>query len=132
MRDGYSEGQPDGRAFTKMSAGPAKARRLSSAGVRPVQGSLVLDFAQRATLERFWSEDLMGGVRAFYVRDQYRDGLPFGVELDGAIVGVLADADSTVLVMDSWWLARFGENGISYSPWGALHWQVSFTLEVLP
>jgi hypothetical protein len=132
QRDGYNETLPDGRAFAKMSAGPSKSRLLTSAAVRPVQGSLILSFAERATLDRFWLEDLRRGSRAFYFPDQFLDGLPMGVEAEGEIVGALADADHTVIVMDAWWLCRFAEGGIQYSRRSPKRWQASFTFEVLP
>jgi len=132
ISDGFTETLPDGRAFAKMSSGPAKSRLLTSAAVRPVQGSLILSFAERATLDRFWLEDLRRGSRAFWFRDQFLDGMRFGVEAEGEIVGALADADHTVIVMDAWWLCRFGEGGIQFSEWSPKRWQASFTLEVLP
>jgi len=132
QRDGYTETVPEGRAFAKMSSGPSKSRLLTSAAVRPVQGSLLLSFAERATLDRFWLEDLRRGSRAFWFRDQFRDGLPMGVEAGGEIVGALADADYAVIVQDAWWLCRFGEGGIQYSRRSTVRWQASFTLEVLP
>ena len=132
QRDGYNETLPEGRVFAKMSAGPAKSRLVTSAAVRPVQGSLVLTFAERGALDRFWAEDLRRGSRAFWFRDQFRDGLPLGAEAGGEIVGALADADFAGIVQDAWWLCRFGEGGIQYSRRSAVRWQASFTLEVLP
>jgi hypothetical protein len=132
QRDSLAETLPDGRLFQKMSAGPAKSRLVTSAAVRPVQGTMVLTFAERATLDRFWSEDLRRGSRAFWFRDQFRDGLPLGAEAGGEIVGALADADYAVIVQDAWWLCRFGEGGIQYSRRSTGRWLASFTLEVLP
>lgn len=133
LRDGYSEAGPDGRLRQPMSTGPAKVRRLTSAAVREVQVSLLLSPDQRATLDGFWDDDLAGGVRAFWFPDQVRDGVVLDAEEAGVSLGPMLTEDEEEILIDAWWLARFGEGGLSFEPAGIPgYWIASLTLEVLP
>ena len=50
---------------TEMDAGPPKARRRYTAGIRMVRGTIRVTKAQRATLDTFWVTTLEGGTLAF-------------------------------------------------------------------
>ena len=63
--DGYGETPPDTTLRTGMDAGPAKVRRRSTAGIRPLSVQLDLDAAQVETLDGFYVATLQGGALAF-------------------------------------------------------------------
>ncbi len=63
--DGYGETPPDTTLRTAMGAGPAKVRRRTTAGIRPLSVHLDLDAAQVETLDTFYLETLQGGALAF-------------------------------------------------------------------
>lgn len=63
--DGYGEAPPDTIMRTNMGAGPAKVRRRSTAGIRPLSVLLDLDATQVETLDAFYVETLHGGAVAF-------------------------------------------------------------------
>lgn len=124
--DGYSEKLRDGRLLTKTSAGPGKARLRFSAAVIPVAATMRLDYDAKARFERFWNEDTKGGVLAFLLPDQTHDGLPV---LSG--YEPLLDSAGNPIVMVSEWLAMFGQEAPTLTPWG-VEFMASFTLNVMP
>jgi len=63
--DGYGEAPPDTALRTGMDAGPAKVRRRSTAGIRPLSVQLDLDAAQVETLDDFYVETLRSGALSF-------------------------------------------------------------------
>ncbi len=63
--DGYREAPPDTALRTRMDAGPAKVRRRSTAGIRPLSVQLDLDAAQVETLDSFYVEALESGALGF-------------------------------------------------------------------
>ena len=63
--DGYGESPPDTVLRTKMDVGPAKIRRRSTAGIRPLSVQLDLDATQVAALDAFYLGTLQGGALAF-------------------------------------------------------------------
>jgi hypothetical protein len=62
---GYGESPPNTVIRTEMSAGPAKVRRRSTAGVRPIACQVRLSHAQRAILDAFFVDDTKSGSLAF-------------------------------------------------------------------
>lgn len=131
-REGYEEGIGDPRLAQKMQTGRSTMRRQTRRAVRPVSASVYLDTAQRARLERWWDEDLRGGVRAFTVRDQARDGVPLLVAVGGGSAVPLLAAPGLPLLVSAHWLCRIAEGAITYRYLGGPHWQASFALEILP
>jgi len=63
--NGYSESAADNLLRTSMDVGPAKQRRRSAAGPRPVSGSLKMTAAQIATFKTFYITTLLGGSLRF-------------------------------------------------------------------
>jgi len=61
----YSETAPNLVIRTTMDAGPAKVRRRFTAGVRPIDGLLVLTDDQLGVLDGFFLNDCAGGAIAF-------------------------------------------------------------------
>jgi hypothetical protein len=128
LRDGYSEQLRDGRLFTKASAGPPKTRRRYSAAVLPVTASIVVDYAAKARLERFWTEETDWGALPFIMPDQTHDGVPI---LTSAGVPMLTSAGVPMLITAKW-LAMFSEGAApKFEPWG-VQFKSSFSLTVLP
>jgi hypothetical protein len=62
---GYSEQPPDIIVETKMDAGPPKARRRFSAGIRPIKVKMLMTTAQVETLDVFYITTLAGGALTF-------------------------------------------------------------------
>lgn len=69
LRADYEESLPELRLRTSTDIGPAKVRRRSSAGVRPVSGSMVLTKSQRDALIAFYRSDLVEGSLRFSMAD---------------------------------------------------------------
>lgn len=113
--------------MTKTSYGPGKMRRRFSSAVLPVTASIRLDYDMKSRFERFWTDDTLGGVLAFYLPDQTHDGIPI---LDGPGFPVLDGAGEPILTT-AFWLAVFGQDAPTFTPWG-LDFTVSFTLNVMP
>ncbi len=65
LAPGFDEQPPDERIRTPMEVGPAKLRRRTSAGVRPIKGSIRCSLTQRATFDEFYRSTLSGGVLPF-------------------------------------------------------------------
>jgi hypothetical protein len=63
--EGYVETPPKNVLRTQMDAGPAKLRRRFTAGVRPVQGRLLLDRDEIEFLDSFYQNDLAAGSLPF-------------------------------------------------------------------
>jgi len=103
--DGYSEGIADVRLRSQMDVGPAKVRRRSSAGVRPLSGNMNLTGEQLSALETFINVTTQGGTLAFTFPDPRSDG-----DL----------------------LCRFSENMPTWTIVGPNIYSVSLQLEVLP
>lgn len=128
LTDGYSEKSRDGRLFSRTSAAPGKVRRRYSSAVLPVSAALIVDYPQKARLERFWSEETALGSMPFIMPDQTHDGLYL---LDESGTPILNEAGVPILISANW-LARFSENGgPQFTPWG-LRFNASFQLDVLP
>ena len=62
---GYSESAPKLSLRTTMDAGPAKARRRFTAGVRPIKGKLLLTALQVEVLWDFWMNLCASGATPF-------------------------------------------------------------------
>ena len=127
LRDGYSEKLRDGRMFSRAQSGPGKVRRRYSSAVLPVSASLIIDEAQKARFERFWTEETSGGVLPFTMPDQTHDGLQL---LDGGGLPILDGGGLPILVTANW-LARFAQEAPQITPWG-LQFTAVFQLDVLP
>ena len=63
--DGYSESMADNRLRTSMDVGPAKQRRRSAAGARPVTWSPKMTTAQLETFKTFYNSTLLNGTLRF-------------------------------------------------------------------
>lgn len=72
--DGYSETMADNLLRTSMDAGPAKQRRRSAAGARPVSGTLKMTAAQMATFKTFYYTTLLSGALRFSWTDPITGG----------------------------------------------------------
>jgi len=61
----YSDALADTLVRTQMDVGPAKVRRRTTAGVRAMTASFVLDDTQVGTLVTFYDTTLDGGAQPF-------------------------------------------------------------------
>ncbi len=61
----YTETAPNLVIRTTMDAGPAKVRRRFTAGVRPIDGLLILSEDQVEELDEFYFNDCQGGALSF-------------------------------------------------------------------
>lgn len=64
-QDGYQEKLPKLFIRTAMEAGIPKRRRRFSSSVRPIQGQMLLTFAEMQIFEDFYMNDLAGGSQTF-------------------------------------------------------------------
>lgn len=103
--DSFAQALGDGRLRSQTDTGPAKVRRRSSAMPAALMGSLVMTYAQLATLRTFVDSALAGGSLPFTFPDQAG-----GSDL----------------------LVRFGENLPTWRRHGAGRVMVEIELEVLP
>lgn len=125
----FTAGSREGRLATQTDVGPGKTRRRSSAAVRPVSATVIVDWDGRMRFERFWDEETQGGVLPFLIRDQLVDDLPLTSEHR-----TLYGDDGAMLLIQTYWLVQFD---IEQKPaWsvigGGPHLQVRFGLKVLP
>jgi hypothetical protein len=67
--NGYQEEAANLVITSQPDIGPAKIRRRSTAGVRPVKGNLTLTKTQLQTLLGFYNDDLLGGALRFSWED---------------------------------------------------------------
>ena len=65
LLEGYGEQPPDEIIRTPMETGPAKVRRRSTAGPRPVSATIDLTRDQVETLDDFYRNTLGGGALSF-------------------------------------------------------------------
>lgn len=63
--NGYNETAANNLLRTSMDVGPAKQRRRSTAGPRPVTGKLVMTSTQLGTFKAFYITTLLGGSLRF-------------------------------------------------------------------
>jgi len=75
LAQGFSERAPNTLIRTTMEAGPPKARRRFTAGVRNIECQLRLTPAQTATLDLFFDTTIAGGALSFDWKHP-RDGAP--------------------------------------------------------
>jgi len=99
----------DGRIRTQMDAGPPKMRRKYTAVREIVNHSMIMDGADKKTLDNFWENNLNGGVERFDWSDPTTDNTvefrfvePYGAKLLSG-----GDSDSR-------------------------QWEISMTLEIMP
>lgn len=128
QREGYSRGFADGRLSTPMEAGPPKTRRRFSSAVKPLTVTMDEREDAFARLERFYEEELRGGVLPFLLPDQARDGLPLMADVG---VPLLDDAGRPLLV-SAWWLVMFGGNLPTPQDRGGGWYRSTFSLSILP
>ncbi|MFG1364652.1 hypothetical protein [Xanthobacter versatilis] len=126
--DGYSEGVGDGRLRQAMDAGPPKMRRRSSAATRPVRARLWVDFDGMARLKRFWAEGVAGGSLPFLFPDQTVDGLALLTDDSSQLL----TESGAPLIITSWWLVMFGQEGLAFDAQGPALLGASFGLDILP
>ena len=65
LMDGYGEAAPNVLLRSQMEIGPAKVRRRSSAGIRPVKGYLILTLEELEIFKAFHHDDLEDGALRF-------------------------------------------------------------------
>ncbi|WP_370194167.1 MULTISPECIES: hypothetical protein [Aurantimonas] len=128
QRDGYSRGAGDGRQFSPMGQGPAKARRRYSAVVRPISGSFIFSTNELARFERFWDEDTDGGVLPFLIIDAVNHDQPLLTD-EG---DVLTTEAGIPLLISAWWIVMFGQDAWSADAIGGDTYRVSMQLSVMP
>jgi hypothetical protein len=95
----------DARTRTPMDVGPPKVRRRVSAAPQPVAGVIRCTQAQSARLERFWDEELQGGVLPFMFPGQVYNNA-FLLDEDG---DELLTEDGDNLLVAEVWLVQFAE-----------------------
>lgn len=123
----YKETAPNLVIRTQMDAGPAKVRRRFTAGIRAIEGLLVLDEDQLAVLDNFFLSDCQGGALSFswtYQRE-WQD-VDFDADTD-----TNTDSDTRPV---SWAPATFRfVKPPAYSDTGdGRHYEVTLSLEILP
>ena len=128
LRDGYSEGMPDGRLRSAMEGGPPKVRRRFSSAARPVQAAIKVTTSGKGRLENFWLEETLGGSLPFHFP---RPGIDGEFILTDGVVPLLGP-DGLPIRSAAWWLVLFGEQPPVFTPVQGVYWRAAFTLSVLP
>lgn len=128
VQDGYGRGFGDGRQFVAMGQGPAKTRRRYSAVVKPVSGLFMASADQLARLERFWDEETDGGALPFLIIDAVFHGAPLLTDTGD----ILTNEDGVPLLIESWWIAMFGESAPEATAVSHDHYRISVQLNVMP
>ncbi|WP_424360255.1 hypothetical protein [Methylocystis parvus] len=126
LRDALSGAMPDSLLRAQMQTGPGKVRRRTATGVASLAGTLMLDFADRARLDRFYAEETLGGARVF----SFPNPLAHNAPLLRADKTVITRADGTPLLVSSHLLVRFA-SAPQFASVGS-SWRCSLALEVLP
>ena len=102
--DGYGERPPKNSLRTQMDAGPAKVRRRSRAGARPISGAVKMRGEQLEAFDAWFRETLADGTLRFdWIHPRTRQAVSM----------------------------RFSEEP-DYKPSEGAWWSVSMKLEVLP
>lgn len=65
LQSGYEEGTIDTTIRSSMDVGPAKVRRRTSAGVRPIKFNFMLTSSELEDLIEFYEDTLMSGAIHF-------------------------------------------------------------------
>jgi len=65
LLEGFAASPRDSVIRSQMEYGPAKVRRRTTSGPRPIQGNLILTVDQFATFRGFYEDDLLGGSLRF-------------------------------------------------------------------
>ncbi|RUM06819.1 hypothetical protein [Rhizobium chutanense] len=71
LRDGYSEEGADNLIASNVSVGPAKVRRRTTANVRPITGSMMMNETQYQAFIDFVADDLKDRAIAFSFPDPH-------------------------------------------------------------
>lgn len=128
LKDGFSLAQKDGRKRSQMDVGPSHVRRRFSAAVRPFSLQIIVDEGQSARFDRFWNEELSGGVLPFVKQDPIRHG----TALFGGSGQVLQTEDEDDLLVTAYWCVQFAEGAPVTVSLGGPNYQISMNLFVLP
>ena len=104
--DGYGSSMPNLTVKTALEGGPAKIRRRTTCGVRPIKGTIIFTHDELADFKTFFEDTILGGSLRFNW-------------IDPEIV----DEDISVEM-------RFTDIP-SWTPFGN-DWKVSLGLEILP
>ena len=124
---GFQSSVRGNRLTTAPDAGPAKQRRRGPA-VRPITCTVMVDFDGRAQFDQFYEEELNFGVTPFLIPDQQIDD----TLLSDESWSWLADESGNPLIIESWWLAQFGQNQPAVTAVDGLLFTIQFDLVVLP
>lgn len=76
LADGYGESPPDTLLRSSMDVGPAKARRRSTAGVRPVTGKIKLISSELDIFLEFYNTTLLSGSLRFSWTEPRDNSIP--------------------------------------------------------
>jgi hypothetical protein len=88
----------------------------------------MVDFDGRAQFDQFYEEELNFGVTPFLIPDQQIDD----TLLSDESWSWLADESGNPLIIESWWLAQFGQNQPAVTAVDGLLFTIQFDLVVLP
>ncbi len=126
-RNSFALGLGDNRRMQFAQEGPPRPRRGWSQ-VGDTQSYLIVATRnERALFERFFHEDTKRGALPFVMPDAGTDG--WGLETDEGVA--LTTEDGEVIVLAADWLCMFGQGLPQITPTG-MHWQITFSLVLLP
>jgi hypothetical protein len=124
----FEASYPDGRLKTPMERGPSKYRLGTSAAPIPVRGVIRCTLDQLARGDRFWREDLRGGVLPFIFPGQVLNNTPL---CDGN-GDPLTDENDVPLLVAEYWLVQFAEPPNFRPRTRSVVWAVPLSLNRLP
>lgn len=126
-RENYQFDRTDGRLKSKMDAGPARYRLMSSAIVEAAQLAITVDRDGKEIFDAFYRDETAYGTKPFWMPDPTTDGWAIFDE-DGV---PLLDGDGSPLLFSETWLCMFGEKMPSETIIG-IRFNITFSVGIMP
>ncbi len=105
LQSGFNESPPDNLLRTDMGVGPAKIRRRSTSGIRPIAGTIKITKTALDSLDYFYTHTTSSGALRFDFPE------PRNVAITAEV--------------------RFAQKPV-YTPAGGIYWNVAIKLEIMP
>lgn len=125
--EGYQSGARGSRLSTAPEVGQAKLR-VRGPKIRYLNCTEFLSFNQRARFDRFWEEDIRGGVDPFLFPDPHANGALLQSDSGGS----LQDESGVNLLIESWLLCQFGKDEPTWTGLGGGRFSIQLAFVVLP
>lgn len=126
-RKGYSAADQDGRLQRNAETGPPGYRGRFSSVARMVSLSVIVSRSEKGVFDRFWSDSIQRGKRAFWMPDPVSDRWPLLAEDSRSLLA----EDDTPLLVSAHWLCVMQEPP-QEQIYAQVHFEISFRVAVMP